>query len=101
MSKQTNSDKSLVLRFRTSDTPSGITRETWKQIATVYGLSETDALHKAMVLLATQTGASMKAKQVALPFDASKFDFSEFASFLRKADPHWVANTGVTEVVNS
>jgi hypothetical protein len=99
MSKATNSDEKLMLRFRAADTASGITRKTWKQVAAAHGLSETDALHKAMVLLAVQTGATMKAAQVALPFDASKFDLSDFASFLRNADRQWVESTGLTSSV--
>ena len=84
-------DSPLVLRFRAVDKPSGLTRSTWRQVAQAHGLSETDAIHRAMVMFAAKTGETMKKlPQEPLPVDLSGFDLSEFATFIKKAAPDWV-----------
>jgi len=86
----------LVLRFRAADKPSGLTRATWKKVAEAHGLSETEAIHRAMVMFASKTGAIMKKKlpQEQLPVDLSGYQLSEFASFLKSNAPDWVASGG-------
>lgn len=43
---------SLLLKFKSKDTPSGVTRMTLKSVAESLGLSETMAVHKALAGLA-------------------------------------------------
>ncbi len=43
------SDKSLLVRFRDKDTKDGVTRRTLKSLAATLGLSETEAVHRALV----------------------------------------------------
>jgi hypothetical protein len=84
-------DSPLVLRFRAADKPSGLTRSTWRKVAQAHGLSETDAIHRAMVMFATKTGEEVrKLPQEPLPFDLSGFDLTEFAAFAKKTAPDWV-----------
>ena len=86
-------DQPLVLRFRAADKPSGLTRATWRKVAKAHGLSETEAIHRAMVMFATKTGEEVKKlPQEQLPFDLSGFDLTEFAAFARRAAPDWVEN---------
>ena len=86
-------DAPLVLRFRAADKPSGLTRSTWRKVAEVHGLSETEAIHRAMVMFATKTGDEVrKLPQEQLPFDLSGFDLTEFAAFAKKTAPDWVEN---------
>jgi hypothetical protein len=84
-------DSPLVLRFRAADKPSGLTRSTWRKVAQAHGLSETDAIHRAMVMFATKTGEEVrKLPQEPLPFDLSGFDLTDFAAFAKRAAPDWV-----------
>lgn len=84
-------DSPLVLRFRAVDKPSGLTRSTWRKVAQAHGLSETDAIHRAMVMFAAKTGEEVrKLPQEPLPFDLSGFDLTEFAAFAKKTAPDWV-----------
>lgn len=84
-------DQPLVLRFRATDKPSGLTRSTWRKVAQAHGLSETDAIHRAMVMFASKTGEEMKKlPQELLPFDLSGFDLTEFAAFAKKTAPDWI-----------
>ena len=95
--KSVNGDKpsALVLRFRATNTPAGLTRETWKLVAKEHGLSETEAIHRAMVMFASKTGAIMKKlPQEQLPVDLSGYQLDEFTSFLKKNSPDWVASAG-------
>jgi hypothetical protein len=87
-----NTDESMVLRFRVADTPSGLTRSTWRQVAQAHGLSETEAIHRAMVMFASRPGVEemRKASQgatVGYPSDLSGWDFGNFAEALAKAVP--------------
>jgi hypothetical protein len=41
--------KSLLVRFRDKDSRDGVTRRTLKKVASVLGLSETQAIHRALV----------------------------------------------------
>lgn len=87
---KTEREAELVLLFRAADSADGLTRDTWKSVAQQHGLSETEAIHRAMVMFAS-TGTTMKTlPQEPLPFDLSGFDCSEFATFLKKAAPDWV-----------
>lgn len=85
-------DQPLVLRFRAADKPTGLTRSTWRKVAQAHGLSETDAIHRAMVMFASKTGeeAMKKLPQERLPFDLSGFDLTEFADFAKKTAPDWI-----------
>jgi hypothetical protein len=40
--------KAILLRLRDKDTSNGVTKDTLKQLASTLGLSETDAIHKAL-----------------------------------------------------
>ena len=40
--------KSLLVRFREKDSKDGVTRRTLKNVATALGLSETEAIHRAL-----------------------------------------------------
>ena len=42
-------DKSLLVRFREKDSREGVTRATMKKIASALDLSETEAVHRALV----------------------------------------------------
>jgi hypothetical protein len=42
-------ENSLLVRFRDKDTKEGVTRRTLKSIASTLGLSETEAIHRALV----------------------------------------------------
>jgi hypothetical protein len=42
-------ENSLLVRFRDKDTKEGVTRRTLKNIASTLGLSETEAIHRALV----------------------------------------------------
>ena len=90
--KRNSADGNLVLRFRTMDSPAGVTRETWRNLAHGLGMSETEAIHQAMAEFASRNG-DRKVVQ-GFPKDLSGWDFSDFARFLKKADPEWVANAG-------
>lgn len=46
------SASSLLLKFRSKDTQFGVTRETVKQIALMFDLSETEVIHMALSRLA-------------------------------------------------
>src|SRR5918993_1280288 len=41
--------KSLLVRFRDKDSKDGVTRRTLKKVASALGLSETEAIHRALV----------------------------------------------------
>jgi hypothetical protein len=41
--------KSLLVRFREKDSKEGVTRRTLKNLASALGLSETEAIHRALV----------------------------------------------------
>lgn len=41
--------KSLLVRFRDKDSKEGVTRRTLKSVASALGLSETEAIHRALV----------------------------------------------------
>lgn len=41
--------KSLLVRFRGKDSRDGVTRRTLKNVASALGLSETEAIHRALV----------------------------------------------------
>ena len=45
-------EKSMLVRFRKTDSSDGISREMLKKLARVLGVSETAAMHKAMAELA-------------------------------------------------
>ena len=47
-------DKSLLVRFREKDSREGVTRATMKRIANALDLSETEAVHRALVEYARQ-----------------------------------------------
>ena len=95
-------DSPLVLRFRAADTPSGLTRSTWKRVAQAHGLSETEATHRAMVLFASMTGENVKRlPQAKIPFDLSGYELSGFADFLVKTAPDWVADGGHGELTKA
>ena len=42
-------NKSLLVRFRGKDSKDGVTRRTLKKVASALGLSETEAIHRALV----------------------------------------------------
>ena len=96
---------SMVLRFRAADTPFGLTRKTWKETAKAHGLSETEAIHRAMVSFASKkTGATMRKKklpQEQLPVDLSGYQLGAFASFMKSTAPDWVANSGDGQGTNA
>lgn len=92
MAAATNTEREaeLVLLFRAADSADGLTRDTWKSVAQQHGLSETEAIHRAMVMFAS-TGTTMKMlPQEPLPFDLSGFDLTDLAAFAKNADPCWV-----------
>lgn len=95
--------KSMVLRFRAVDTPFGLTRKTWQKTAAAHGLSETEAIHRAMVIFASKTGATMKKKlpQEQLPVDLSGYQLRAFASFVKTTAPDWVANSSDGQGTNA
>lgn len=85
-------DQPLVLRFRATDKPSGLTRSTWRKVAEAHGLSETEAIHRAMVMFATTGETMKKLPQEQLPVDLSGYQLGEFATFLRQHSPQLVTN---------
>jgi hypothetical protein len=44
----------IAFRYRTSDSPAGVTRETAQRLAEVLGVAETQAIHLALHELATK-----------------------------------------------
>lgn len=93
MTAKRNSIKgNLVLRFRDKDSSVGVTRETWRNLANGLGMSETEAIHQALAEFASRNGDKKLVQ--GFPKDLSGWDFSDFARFLKKADPEWVANAG-------
>jgi hypothetical protein len=55
------STSSLLLKFRSKDTQFGVTRETVKQIAARFDLSETEVVHMALSRLAKEELPSYEA----------------------------------------
>ena len=84
-----NTDESIEVSFRAADSACGLTRATWTRVANAHGLSEADALHRAMVLFAsTSVGKVMASEsQRGYPSDLAGWDFGEFAEAIAKAAP--------------
>ena len=54
-SKAGNQPTGILLRYRDSDTPYGVSRKTASKLAETLGLSETQVIHVALAQLASQT----------------------------------------------
>lgn len=78
----------FVLHFAEEDGPTSMSRATWRRVAAEAGLTELQALHLAMSSFAVQRGHRSLA--TGLPDDLTGWDFSNFARWLKSADPEWV-----------
>lgn len=86
-----NSQEKLMLRFRAVDTPAGLTRDTWKKVATRLGVSETEAIHIAMVGMAEALGVVHMQKP--LPFSLDGYDLKAMAKVLKQHAPELFNNS--------
>lgn len=86
-SKRNSADGNMVLRFRSKDSPVGVTRNTWRELANGLGMSETEAIHQAMAEFAARNGD--KKLIPGFPKDLTGWDFSDLAKFVRKNAPEW------------
>lgn len=62
--------KSLLVRFRGKDSKDGVTRRTLKNVASTLGLSETEAIHRALVEYAQRHVPRYERDDGALPDEA-------------------------------
>lgn len=53
--KAKNQSTGILLRYRDSDTPYGVSRKTASKLAKTLGLTETQVIHVALARLASQT----------------------------------------------
>ena len=53
--KTKNQSSGILLRYRDSDTPYGVSRKTASKLAKTLGLTETQVIHVALAQLANQT----------------------------------------------
>ena len=53
--KAKNQSSGILLRYRDSDTPYGVSRKTASKLAKTLGLTETQVIHVALAQLANQT----------------------------------------------
>lgn len=78
----------FFLHFAKKDGLTSMSRATWRRVSAAAGLTELQALHLAMSSFALQRGH--RSWTNGFPEDLTGWDFSEFARWLRAADPAWV-----------
>jgi hypothetical protein len=61
-----NQPAQIAFRYRTSDSPAGVTRETAQRLAEVLGVAETQAIHLALHEMAVRVLPQYKPDQGAL-----------------------------------
>lgn len=81
--------KSLLLRFRAKDSPSGMSKESWNKVASALGMSETEALHHAMVQFAAKQGVKVKTIAKVRPVKLEGMDMKPLSKLMAKHDPEW------------
>ena len=78
-----------MLRFRAKDTRSGMSRDSWKFVASALGMTETEALHHAMVQFASRQGVKVKSSTAIRPVKLQGMDLGPLSMLMSLHDPDW------------